>query len=213
MTAAAGLLSGTCFGILLGNLLDFGWLFMIVLSLAGLVCSWHIQFWPQGVFLHHRPRILVASVMCLLWLAIGIAIGQLPLALLAVLIQVLGGFLAAFGGRRTEEGRMAMGQTLSLRRNLRKISVSQVQQLCRDNPEFFFDMVPDAMALGCDAAFARRFGKSKLPVCPYIQARDTRSLTAKQWCQLMRGILDSMTARQKKMPLDSFRAVMNNYMK
>ena len=151
--------------------------------------------------------------MCLLWLAIGIAIGQLPLALLAVLIQVLGGFLAAFGGRRTEEGRMAMGQTLSLRRNLRKISVSQVQQLCRDNPEFFFDMVPDAMALGCDAAFARRFGKSKLPVCPYIQARDTRSLTAKQWCQLMRGILDSMTARQKKMPLDSFRAVMNNYMK
>lgn len=213
LIAAAGLLSGTCFGILLGNMLDFGWLFMIVLSLAGLVCSWHIQFWPQGVFLHHRSRILVASVMCLLWLAMGIAIGQLGLALLAVLIQVVGGFLAAFGGRRTEEGRMAMGQTLSLRRYLKKLSVPQVQQLCRDNPEVFFDLAPDAMALGCDAAFARRFGKSKLPVCPYIQASDTRSLTAKQWCQLMRSILDGMTARQRKLPLDSFRAVMNNYMK
>ena len=108
---------------------------------------------------------------------------------------------------------MAMGQTLSLRRYLKKLSVPQVQQLCRDNPEVFFDLAPDAMALGCDAAFARRFGKSKLPVCPYIQASDTRSLTAKQWCQLMRSILDGMTARQRKLPLDSFRAVMNNYMK
>lgn len=213
LIAAAGLLCGTSFGILLGNMLDFGWLFMLVLSLAGLLCSWHIQLWPQGVFLHHRSRILVASVVSVLWLAIGVAIGQFGLALLAVLIQVVGGFLASFGGRRTEIGRMAMGQTLRLRRHLKKLTVKQVQQLCRDNPEFFFDMAPYAMALGCDAAFSRRFGKSKLPVCPYIQASDTRSLTAKQWNQLMRGILDSMVARQRKLPLEAFRAVMDNYMK
>ena len=29
----------------------------------------------------------------------------------------------------------------------------------------------------------------------------------------MRSILDGMTARQRKMPLDSFRSVMDNYMK
>ena len=213
LVAIAGLLSGTCFGILLGNMLDFGWLFMLVLSFVGLIASWHIQYWPQGMFLHHRSRLLVAGVMCLLWLAIGVAIGQFGLALLAVLIQVVGGFLAAFGGRRTEEGRMAMGQTLSLRRYLRKLSAAQVQQLCRDNPEFFFDMAPFALALGCEGAFARRFGKSKLPMCPYIQASDTRGLTAKQWRQLMRSLLDGMTARQRKLPMDSIRAVMDNYMK
>ena len=213
LMAIAGLLSGTCFGILLGNMLDYGWVFMLVLSVMGLVCSWHIQFWPEGLFLHHRSRLFVASVLCVLWLALGIVIGQIGLALLVVLIQVLAGFLAAFGGRRTEEGHMAMGQVLSLRRYLRKLTPKQVQQLCRDNPDVFFDLAPYAMALGSDQVFARLFGKSRLPVCPYIQASNTRGLTARQWSQLMRNILDGMTARQRKMPLEALRAVMDNYMK
>lgn len=211
--AAAGLLSGTCFGILLGNMLDYGWIFMLVLSFVGLICSWHIQFWPQGVFLHHRSRLWVAAVLCVLWLAMGIAIGQFPLALLAVALQVVAGFLAAFGGRRTDEGRMAMGQTLSLRRYFRKLTEKQVQQMCRDNPEVFFDLAPYALALGSDGAFARRFGKSRLPVCPYIQAGNTRGMTAQQWGQMMRHILDGMTARQRKMPLEAMRSVLDNYMK
>ena len=213
LMAIAGLLSGTCFGILLGNMLDYGWFFMLILSAVGLVCSWNIQAWPQGMFLHHRSRLFVAVVLCILWLALGIAIGQFWLALLAVLIQVLAGFLAAFGGRRTEEGRMAMGQTLSLRRYFKKLTEKQVQQLCRENPEVFFDMAPYAIALGCDGAFARRFGKSRLPACPYIQASNTRGLTAQQWSQLMRNILEGMTARQRKLPLENLRSVMDNYMK
>lgn len=211
--AAAGLLSGTCFGILLGNMLDYGWFFMLVLSVVGLICSWHIQFWPEGVFLHHRSRIWVAGVLCVLWLALGIAIGQFGLALLAVLLQVAAGFLAAFGGRRSEEGRTAMGQTLRLRRYFKKLSAKQIQQMCHDNPEFFFDMAPYAIALGCDGAFSRRFGKSRLPVCPYIQVSNARGMTAQQWCQLMRNLLDGMTARQRKMPLEALRSVMDNYMK
>lgn len=213
LMAIAGLLSGTCFGILLGNMLDYGWVFMLVLSAVGLICSWHIQFWAEGLFLHHRSRIYVAVVLCLLWLALGIAIGQIGLALLAVAIQIVAGFLATFGGRRTEEGRMAMGQVLSLRRYLRKLSPKQLQQLCRENPDAFFDLAPYAMALGSDRILARHFGKSRLPVCPYIQAANTRGLTAQQWSQLMRTILDGMTARQRKMPLEALRAVMDNYMR
>ena len=213
LMAAAGLLSGTCFGILLGNMLDYGWFFMLVLSFVGLICSWHIQAWPQGVFLHHRSRLFVAVALCVLWLALGIAIGQFGLALLAIVIQIVAGFLAAFGGRRTEEGRMALGQTLSLRRYLKKLTPKQIQQLCRENPETFFDMAPYAIALGCDNAFARCFGKGRLPGCPYIQASDTRGLTAQQWSQLMRQILEGMTARQRKLPLENLRSVMDNYMK
>lgn len=213
ITAAAGLLSGTCFGILLGNMLGYGWVFMLILSAVGLVCGWHIQFWPLGMFLHYRPRLWVAAGLCVLWLALGIAIGQFPLALLAVGIQVAAGFLAAFGGRRTEDGRTAMGQTLSLRRHLKKLTVKQAQQLCRENPEAFFDMAPCAMALGCSSAFARRFGKSRLPVCPYIQASDTRGLTARQWNQLMGQMLNSMSDAQRKKPGEILRAVLRNYMR
>ena len=89
----------------------------------------------------------------------------------------------------------------------------QIAQLCQENPAFFFDYAPNAIALGCGVAFARRFGKSRMPVCPYIQAANTRGLTAQQWSQLMRTILDGMTARQRKMPLEALRAVMDNYMR
>lgn len=211
--AAVGLLSGTCFGILLGNMLDYGWIFMSILSLVGLVCSWRIQFWPDGLFLHHRFRLWIAAGLSVLWLVLGIVIGQFPLALLAVSLQVAAGFLAAFGGRRTEDGRNAMGQTLRLRRYFTKLTEKEVWQMSQSNPEVFFDLAPYALALGCDGTLARRFGNSRLPVCPYIQTNDTRGLTAQQWSQLMRHILDGMTARQRQMPLESFRSVMNNYMK
>lgn len=213
LAAVAGFLCGTCFGILLGNLLDFGWLFMGVLSFAGLICSWQIQHWTHGVFLHHRIRLWTALAMGVLWLALGIAIGQFPLALLAVSIQFIAGFLAAFGGRRSDDGKIAMGQTLSLRSHLTHLSSRKIQQFSQENPNYFFDKIPEAMALGCDAAFARRFGKGRLPACPYIVASDTRGLTATQWSQLMRQILDGMTARQRQMPTEDFRAVMRNYMK
>lgn len=213
LAALAGLLCGTCFGILLGNMLDFGWLFLSVLSAVGLICSWQIQHWTHGVFLHHRIRLWTALGMGVLWLVLGVAIGQLPLALLAVSIQFIAGFLAAFGGRRSEEGRLAMGQTLSLRSHLKRLSSRKIQQYCQENPNYFFDMAPDAMAMGCDIAFARRFGKSRLPACPYIIASDTRGLTATQWSQLMRQILDGMTARQRHQSSETFRAVMRNYMK
>ena len=74
-------------------------------------------------------------------------------------------------------------------------------------------MMPYALALGCDGAFARKLGKGRLPVCPYIVAGNTRGLTAKQWSQLMRSMLESMSAPRKERPLSGLRSVMDNYMK
>lgn len=211
--AAAGLLCGACFGIHLGNLLDYGWVFMLLLSCIGGFCSWHIQAWPQGVFLHHRFQFFVALILCLLWLALGMAVGQFNLALIAVLLQVAAGFLAAFGGRRSEEGRVAMGQVLSLRRHFRKLTTYRIHQMSQDNPELFFDLAPLAIALGQDRVLARRFGSGRLPLCPYIYASNTHGLTAKQWVQTMRIVLDGITARQRRKTTDFFRSVMRNYMK
>jgi hypothetical protein len=209
----AGLFSGAYFGIVLGNLLDYGWVFMLVLSCLGLFGSWHIQAWPQGVFLHHRIRLYAAAIMSLLWLVLGIVLGQFGLAFVTVLLQILAGLFASFGGRRTEEGRFAMGQVLRLRHHFIALSSADIRQLCHENPEVFFDMAPYALALGCDGAFARKFGKSRLPVCPYISAGNTRGLTAKQWSQLMRSMLESMSAPKKESPMAGLRSVMDNYMK
>ena len=213
MISLAGLFTGTCFGIALGNLLDFGWVLVILLSAAGLVSSWYISFWPRGVFLHYRFQLWIAAIACLLWLALGMAINHLSLALLAVGIPIVGGFLAVFGGRRTEDGRIAMGQTLRLRSYLKRLSKAQAQQLCRDNPEVFFDLAPFAIALGCSGTFARRFGKSRMPVCPYVLVGDSRGLTARQWNQRLTQMLGIMTLGQRKSPRDTLKAVLRNYMR
>lgn len=206
--AAAGLLSGACFGIYLGNMLDYGWVFMSILACLGAFCSWHIQLWPQGVFLHHRSAFYVSLILCLLWLALGITIAQFGLALIVVLLQVVAGFLAAFGGRRSEEGCNVMGQVLSLRRHFRKLTPYRIHQMCQENPELFFDMVPYAIALGQENVLARRFGSSKLPLCPYLYSSNTSGLTARQWSQLMRIVLDGMTARQRNWPPEPLRSIL-----
>ena len=213
LTAAAGLLCGTCFGILLGTMLDYGWMFMMILSAVGLACSWQIQFWPEGMFLHRAYRLWTAVALCLLWLVLGIVIKQFPLALLAVSTQVIGGFLAFFGGRRTEEGRIAIGQVLSLRHHLRTLTRQEIHQLCQDNPEAYFDMAPYAIALGCGRSFARHFGKGRMPVCPYLQIPNGRGLSALQWHQMMRHVLDGMSIKKRKNPLSEFQSVMRNYMR
>ena len=165
------------------------------------------------MFLHYRFQLWIAAIACLLWLALGMAINHLSLALLAVVIPIVGGFLAVFGGRRTEDGRIAMGQTLRLRSYLKRLSKAQAQQLCRDNPEVFFDLAPFAIALGCSGTFARRFGKSRMPVCPYVLMDDSRGLTARQWNQRLTQMLGIMTLGQRKSPRDTLKAVLRNYMR
>ena len=213
LMAFSGLLSGACFGIILGNMLDYGWFFMMILSAVGFVCSWQIQAWPQGFFLHLRPRLWTSLIICLLWLVLGGVMNQFSLALTAVFIQILAGLMAAFGGRRTEEGRMAMGQVLSLRRYLCRLTPKQVQQMRQDNPEVYFDLAPYAMALGCSRAFARRFGKAPMPNCPYIRSGKKGSLSAYQWSQLMHHILTVMTLRQRKLPLENLQRILRGNLK
>ena len=74
-------------------------------------------------------------------------------------------------------------------------------------------MLPYALALGCDKAMARRFGNERLSECPYLQVADSRGLTAQQWSDIVRQVLNSMTAHQRRSAVEGFQSVMNNYMK
>jgi hypothetical protein len=59
-------------------------------------------------------------------------------------------------------------------------------------------MLPCALALGVDKAFARRFNKEKLPDCPYIVGI-TGGRTALEYSTLFRQILSSMNARYRQL--------------
>ena len=104
-----------------------------------------------------------------------------------------------------ETGIVAIGQVLSLRRYLKRISPHQVHTLSKNNPEFFFDMLPYAVALGGDSAFARRFGKLPLPEDSYLLCGAPREMTAAQFASRLRKAADVLNQRQKKLPYEQFK--------
>lgn len=181
------------------------WLLIVPMGLLGLISCVYMLHWAEGFFLHRRGKLWLAAGLSAVWLLLGYLAGQIGVSVWLSVIQLIGGLLAFFGGQRTEAGKQAAAEVLSLRRYMRKLSSEHIHQLQRGNPDFFYDFAPHAMALGSCRAFARRFGKLRLPPCPYILAADTANLTAVQWSQLMRQILDGMNARQRQMPLEKMR--------
>lgn len=208
--ALCGLFSAASLAVVFSSSLAFPWLVILPMGVLGLISCVYMLHWAEGLFLHRRGKLWLALALSLVWLLVGYLAGQLGVSLWLLAIQLIGGLLAFFGGQRTEAGKQGVAEVLSLRRYLRRLPPAQLHQLCRANPDFFFDLAPHAMALGSARAFARRFGKSRLPACPYIQTADAGSLTALQWSQLMRQILDGMNARQRQMPLENMRKILRN---
>ena len=72
------------------------------------------------------------------------------------------------------------------------------------NPDYFFEMVPYAIALGVDGAFARQFGRHPQPPCPYLTEDRSPKRNTQDWAQYLRKVADMMDARQRKMQLEKF---------
>ena len=118
--------------------------------------------------------------------------------------QYLIGLMAAYGGRRSELGIAHAGDVLGLRQYLRKLDDKQVKRLLDNNPDYFFDMLPIAIALGVDTKFAKAFGKMIFPDCPYLLVTRNEKRTPTEWAYLIRKIADQMDKRQRKLELEKW---------
>ena len=193
--ALAGMFYGVSVAIGISAGAALQWLLVIVLGAAALYSSFRIQNWAANLLVADRRELWIALGLCGGWLVLGAVAGAFNLVLGMVLSQLLTGLLAAIGGRRTAAGRQAMGQILGLRRYLKTLSQSQIQITCQNNPEYFHQMMPYAMALGVDKAFAKRFGKMPLSQCPYIATGTDSTLRASQWRSMMRRVCSGMHTR------------------
>lgn len=199
LAAGIGLFGGTSMGAAFAGDSGARWFLVILFALLGALGAWQIQNGAKS--LHTRSRVpgIRALVISGLWIVLGFWSGEPNVAVSVVLSQLLAGLMAAYGGRRSELGKLTIAQILGLRRYLKTAPRGELQRLCRGNPEYFHAMIPYAMALGVDKAFARRFGASRLPRCPYLTTGMDGHMTAAEWCQLMRRAVESMDARQKQL--------------
>ena len=195
LAALAGMLCGVSVAIGLTPGAALQWLVILLLGALATVSCWQIQLWAAHLFTADRRPLWLALLLCAVWLALSNVAGAFSAGLGMVIWQLLVGFLAAIGGRRTLAGRQAMGEILGLRRYLKSLSREQLQEICRSNPDYFHQMMPYAMALGVDKRFAKRFGKHPIEQCPYISVGADSTLRALQWRDLMRRVLAGMHTR------------------
>lgn len=179
-------------------------LFSLLLGALGGVVAWMIQLGVRGIHLRKKRDMLIALVLCFVWLIISNWAGEVIVSILLFVTQLLAGLAGAYGGRRTPEGMQTMGEILGLRQYLKTLPQAEARTILRNNPDYFFAMIPYALALGVDRAFARQFGDAKLPACPYISSGHSKEMTARQWNDLLRSVLEVLDERQKPVTLSKF---------
>ena len=199
-----GLFCGICYAMNFTTNKTLQVILCIGLGLMGIVCSWAIQDGMYRVHIRGKIPIYIATVANALWITLGIVSGTWLLGLLTVLAQTLAGLAAAYGGQRSDLGRNQAGLILGLRHHLGTIPKADLERITENDPDFFFRMLPYAIAMGVDTRFAKLFGDQKMPHCTYFITREDRRRTAAEWALLLRKTADRMDSRQRKMQLEKW---------
>lgn len=202
LAALVGMLGGVCLAIAISGGAVLQGLLILVLAALGGVSAWACQSWLADILLGRREGLHRALLIWGLWLLMGLLAGAFQVSLWTVAGFIVFGALYAIGGRRTDLGRQSVAQLLGFRRYLAAGDKSHFRQMQDTDPGFVFDMLPWAMALGVDKAFAARLGRERLPDCPYVFCEKKNELSAVSWSALLRQVKKNMDRRSKRLPLE-----------
>ena len=166
----------------------------VALAAAGSFTAWKIQAGFMKLHLRHREDLPGGLVCCLLWLAAGLLTDRPLAGVFSAAVQILAGIFTTWGGRRTKPGWQMACRILGLRRFLAGIRREEIKEELGKNPDYFFEMIPYAMAFGVENRFAGRFGTRIMPQCSYMDAERASKRTAREWTALMRQTAEKMDA-------------------
>ena len=208
LAAGAGLFGGIGIAVAMADGAALQGLLMALFGILGAVSGWYLQLIGQALMLRDKRLLTISLLNVAGWLLFGLLAGDVTTALLLVAIQFLLSLMLAWGGRRTPLGRLVQMQTLGYGRYLQKADKSDLQRLRRGDPMYFYRQIPGALALGCEKAFAKRFGEQRLESCPYLTSGMDGHMTALQWSAFMRRTVELMNSRANGLPLEKFLRVL-----
>lgn len=178
-------------------------LMSIILAVFGAISGWLIQAIAYRNHLRGKTPVYIGFLCILIWIGLGLLCGQIWIPLCCVLGEFLVGYFAAYGGRRSELGRHDAAQVLGLRHFVKHLQPEEITRLMKNDPDYFFNMAPHALAMGVINPFSRSFGRRKLDQCPYLMSRVTGKRTAEEWGHLMADAADMMDAKSRRMMWES----------
>ena len=207
LSCGVQLFCGVCFAMNLLTVTALQVIAAIALGAIGAVSGWFIQQGMYRIHLRYKKPLILALVLSVLWIALGIWAGQWIMASLSVAAQLLCGLAAAYGGRRTDLGRQNAAQILGLRSYYKTLSKEDLTRMLKNDPEYFFNNISYAMALGVDKAFAKRFGNRKMPPCPYFSCGVRTPMTAADWVRFLHETAEIMDERQRQMQWEKYAVI------
>ena len=202
LCAAVGFFGGISLGSAMVGDAILGVIVIGVLAVFGGISGWIMQDWVKGLHLRDRFARRLGLVLAVVWMLLGFAAGIPLVALLAAAMQILCGLGFAYGGRRNPVGRQTVSQLLGLRRYLKNLNPKEAQTLVRRDPDYFFTMLPYAMALGVEKSFAKSFRGKQFPPCSYLTTGVYHKMTAEEWTQMAADIANALDAQQKRLLLE-----------
>ena len=204
---ASQVFCGICLAMNMTSIVALQVLLSLIFGILAVVSAWQMHKPAFCTMSRQKTGYILAGVAIAVWLILGLIAGVVWIPAVECLGQVLLGFPAAWGGRRTDLNRHDVAQLRGLRHYLKHMPAQDVQRLLAADPEYYFRMVPYAMALGVLHPFTQAFGKRKLPQCPYLATRVHGSRKAEDWETLYSDIVTRMDRRARKMELEKWMAV------
>ena len=198
---------GICMAMNMTSILALQILLSLLFGALAVVTAWQLHKVAYCTIGRDKTGLITAGVSLLVWLIIGLIAKAVWIPLAECAGQILLGFPAAWGGRRSEVNRHEVAQLRGLRHYLSHMPAEDVQRLLAADSSYYFRMAPYAMALGVLHPFTLAFGKRKLPQCPYIVTRVHGSRKAEDWETLLKDLTSRMDARAKRMEMDRWLAV------
>ena len=198
---------GICMAMNMTSILALQILLSLLFGALAVVTAWQLHKVAYCTIGRDKTGLITAGVSLLVWLIIGLIAKAVWIPLAECAGQILLGFPAAWGGRRSEVNRHEVAQLRGLRHYLSHMPAEDVQRLLAADSSYYFRMAPYAMALGVLHPFTQAFGKRKLPQCPYIVTRVQGSRKAEDWETLLKDLTSRMDARAKRMEMDRWLAV------
>ena len=200
-------LCGVCVAMNMTDILALQIVLSVLLGAFGAVSAWLIQEVPYRTHLRGKIPVYMGLVCVLIWIVLGLLCGQIWIPLGAAVGQWVFGYFAAYGGRRTDVGRYDAGRILGLRHYLKHIPRDSISRLMSNDPDYFFNLAPFALALGVINPFAKAFSRRKLNQCPYLVSRVHGKRTAEEWAKMLSSTADMMDQRYRRMMVERWLTV------
>ncbi len=207
LACGSGIFCGICVAMNITAVPAIQILLSIVLGIFGALSAWLIQDIAYRTHLRGKTSVYIGLVLVLVWIGLGILCGQPWIPLGFALGEWAYGYFAAYGGRRSDLGRADAGQVLGLRSYLKHLPRDQISRLLDNDPDYFFNMAPYALAMGIINPYAKTFARRKLDQCPYLYTRVSGKRTAEEWGHLMADAADMMDAKARRMQVEKWTAI------